>query len=51
MARWTGTRRGSRVYYRRLHADLVDVLAEQLGRAVALTAALWEGACVGVGRR
>jgi hypothetical protein len=42
-----GTKRGSRLYYRRLHADLVDVMAEQLGRAVTLTAALWEGACGG----
>lgn len=46
-----GTRRGSRVYYRRLYANLVDVLGEQLGRAVALTAALWEGACAGVRMR
>ncbi len=46
-----GTRRGSRVYYRRLHADLVDLLSEQLGRAVALTVALWEGACAGASRR
>jgi hypothetical protein len=46
-----GTKRGSRLYYRRLHADLVDVMAEQLGRAVTLTAALWEGACVGVTMR
>jgi len=40
-----GTKVGSRVYYRRLHADLVDVVAEQLGAAAVLTAALWEGAC------
>lgn len=39
------TKVGSRLYYRRLHADLADVLAEQLGAAVVLTAALWEGAC------
>jgi hypothetical protein len=39
------TKVGSRLYYRRLHADLAEVLAEQLGAAVVLTAALWEGAC------
>lgn len=39
------TKVGSRLYYRRLHADLADVLAEQLGAAAVLTAALWEGAC------
>lgn len=44
-----GTKVGSRLYYRRLHADLVDVMSEQLGRAAALTAALWAGAC-GVAR-
>ena len=42
-----GTKVGSRLYYRRLHADLVDVVAEQLGAAAVLTAALWEGACAG----
>jgi hypothetical protein len=46
-----GTKRGSRLYYRRLYADLVDVMSEQLGEAATLTAALWEGACAGVGRR
>ena len=46
-----GTKIGSRLYYRRLHADLVDVMAEQLGKAAALTAALWEGACAGAGDR
>jgi len=45
-----GTKRGSRVYYRRLYSELVDVMSAQLGDAAALTAALWEGAC-GVGRR
>lgn len=39
------TKVGSRLYYRRLHADLADDLSEQLGAAVVLTAALWEGAC------
>jgi hypothetical protein len=46
-----GTKIGSRLYYRRLHADLVDVMAEQLGKAAVLTAALWEGACAGEGER
>jgi hypothetical protein len=46
-----GTKVGSRLYYRRLHADLVDVMAEQLGKAAVLTAALWEGACAGAGER
>ncbi len=41
-----GTRVGSRVYYRRMHAALVDRLAAQIAAAVTLTAALWEGACV-----
>lgn len=40
-----GTKVGSALYYRRLHADLADVMAEQLGHAAVLTAALWEGAC------
>ncbi|MCC6847702.1 MAG: hypothetical protein IT294_04310 [Deltaproteobacteria bacterium] len=44
-----GTKVGSRLYYRRLHAGIVEVMAEQLGRAAVLTAALWEGACT-VGR-
>jgi hypothetical protein len=39
------TRVGSRLYYRRLHAQMVDRLAAQIGAAAALTAALWEGAC------
>jgi hypothetical protein len=42
-----GTKVGSRLYYRRQHAELVDRLARQLGAAAALTAALWEGACAG----
>jgi len=42
---------GSRLYNRRLHADLVDLVAEQLGAAAVLTAALWEGACAGAGER
>jgi len=46
-----GTKVGSRLYYRRLHADLVDVVAEQLGAAAVLTAALWEGACAVAGER
>jgi hypothetical protein len=46
-----GTKPGSRLYYRRLHADLVDVMAEQVGAAAALTAALWEGACAGASNR
>jgi hypothetical protein len=46
-----GTKPGSRVYYRRLHADLVDVMAEQVGAAAVLTAALWEGACAGAPER
>ena len=40
-----GTRVGSRVYYRRMHAALVDRLAARIAAAVRLTAALWEGAC------
>lgn len=40
------TKVGSRLYYRRLHADLVEVLAERIGAAAVLTAALWEGACL-----
>ncbi len=44
-----GTKVGSRLYYRRLHADLVDVMSEQLAEAATLTAALWQGAC-GVAR-
>ena len=44
-----GTKVGSRLYYRRLHAELVDVMAERLGAAATLTAALWAGAC-GVAR-
>jgi hypothetical protein len=39
------TRVGSKLYYRRLHAELVDRLAAQIAAAVTLTAALWEGAC------
>jgi hypothetical protein len=39
------TKVGSRLYYRRMHAELVDRLAGQLAAAVTLTAALWEGAC------
>ncbi len=46
-----GTKAGSRLYYRRLHAELVDVMAEQLGAAAVLTAALWEGACTRAARR
>ena len=46
-----GTKPGSRLYYRRLHADLVDVMAEQVGAAAVLTAALWEGACAGAPER
>ncbi len=46
-----GTKVGSAVYYRRLHADLLDVMAEQLGKAAVLTAALWEGACAEAGDR
>jgi hypothetical protein len=46
-----GTKPGSRVYYRRLHADLVDVMAEQIGAAAVLAAALWEGACTGAPQR
>ena len=42
-----GTKVGSRLYYRRLHADLVDVMAERLAEAATLTAALWAGACGG----
>ncbi|MCC6763422.1 MAG: hypothetical protein IT293_02055 [Deltaproteobacteria bacterium] len=42
-----GTKVGSRLYYRRLHADLGEVMAAQLGHAAVLTAALWEGACDG----
>ena len=44
-----GTKPGSPLYYRRLHADLVDLVADQLGAAAVLTAALWEGACVSAG--
>jgi hypothetical protein len=44
-----GTKVGSRLYYRRLHAELADLMAAQLGAAAVLTAALWEGACVGSG--
>lgn len=40
-----GTKVGSRLYYRRLHADLVDVMSERLAEAAVLTAALWQGAC------
>jgi hypothetical protein len=40
-----GTRVGSVLYYRRLDADLRTLLADRLGTAAALTAALWEGAC------
>jgi len=39
------TRVGSSFYYRRLDAELGTLLADQLGTAAALTAALWEGAC------
>jgi hypothetical protein len=39
------TKPASRLYFRRMHTDLADVLAEQLGAAAVLTAALWEGAC------
>ncbi|MEO6029957.1 MAG: hypothetical protein ABIR79_24080 [Candidatus Binatia bacterium] len=46
-----GTKVGSAVYYRRLYADLLDVMAEQLGKAAVLTAALWEGACAEAGDR
>jgi len=46
-----GTKVGSAVYYRRLHADLLDPMAEQLGKAAVLTAALWEGACAEAGDR
>lgn len=42
-----GTKIASRLYFRRLHADLADVVAGQLGAAAVLTAALWEGACAG----
>ncbi len=45
-----GTKVGSRLYYRRLHAELADLMAAQLGAAAVLTAALWEGACAGVSR-
>jgi hypothetical protein len=40
-----GTRVGSRLYYRRMHAELVDRLAAQIAAAVTLTAGLWQGAC------
>lgn len=41
-----GTRVGTTLYFRRLDVDLGDDLARRLGRAAALTAALWDGACV-----
>ena len=40
-----GTRVGSARYYERMDAELRRVLAERLGAAAALTAALWRGAC------
>jgi len=40
-----GTRVGSPLYYRRLHVALRTMVGEQLGEAVSLTAALWQGAC------
>lgn len=40
-----GTRTSSVLYYRRLDADLGELLSVRLGAAAALTAALWEGAC------
>ena len=42
------TRVGSRLYYRRMHAALVDRLAAQIAAAVTLTAALWDGACAAI---
>ncbi|MEB2285284.1 MAG: hypothetical protein OZ922_11460 [Myxococcales bacterium] len=42
-----GTKVGSRLYYRRLHADLVEMMSEQLAAAAVLAAALWQGACDG----
>jgi len=39
------TRVGSALYFRRLEVDLGDDLARRLGRAAALTAAVWDGAC------
>jgi hypothetical protein len=45
------TRAGSAVYYRRLDADVGGLLADQVGAAATLTAALWDGACAGAGGR
>ncbi len=40
-----GTRVGSTLYFQRLEVDVGDDLARRLGRAAALTAAVWDGAC------
>ncbi len=45
-----GTRVGSPLYYRRLDREIGARLADQVGAAAVLTAALWEGACAAAAR-